>query len=108
MAEPIRAERVDWERPAGPARESEESRKEQTGTDVKCVCAYCGDSMVREKLPRFNRGFGIGLLILGILLSFFALFVGLPLVAIGAYMGVASRAVWVCQACAAVVDRNDH
>jgi len=107
MAEPV-VEQADLERAGGPEDESAESRHEQTVSEVKCACAHCGNLMVRDKLPRFSRGLGIGLLVLGILSSFFALLIGLPLVAVGAYMGVASRAVWICPACAAVVDRNDH
>jgi hypothetical protein len=74
--------------------------------EVKCVCVHCGHPMMREKLAQFNRAFGIAILVLGILLSFFVLFVGLPLVVIGAYMGIASRAVWTCLSCGAVVDRH--
>ncbi len=70
-------------------------------------CVYCGDGMVREELPRFNRGFGMVILILGLLLSvFMLLLLGLPMVVIGAYMVIASRSVWACPACRAVVDRN--
>jgi len=74
---------------------------------IKCI--YCGDYMVRDRLPRFNRTFGIGLLVLGLVISaFMALVIGLPLVAIGAYMGSATRHVWVCPACAAMVDRDGN
>jgi hypothetical protein len=108
MAEPV-VEQADLERAGDPEEESAESRDTSSAvTEVRCACAYCGNPMVRYKLPRFSRGLGIGLLVVGILSSFFTLFVGLPLVAIGAYMGVASRAVWVCPACNVVVDRNDH
>jgi len=74
---------------------------------IKCI--YCGDYMVRDRLPRFNRTFGIGLLVLGLVISaFMALVIGLPLVAIGAYMGSSTRHVWVCPACAAMVDRDGN
>jgi len=80
---------------------------EDTVPTVKCV--FCGDYMVRDRLPRFNRVFGIGLLVLGIVISaFVSLVVGLPLVAFGAYMGRANRSVWVCRLCAAMVDRNGN
>ena len=74
---------------------------------VKCV--YCGDFMVRDQLPRCNRVFGIGLLVLGIAVSaFMSLVIGLPLVVIGAYMGCATRPVWVCRLCTAMVDRDGN
>ena len=74
---------------------------------VKCI--YCGDYMVRDRLPRFNRTFAIGLLILGLVLSaIMSLGVGLPLVAFGAYMGRANRSVWVCRLCAAMADRDGN
>jgi ABC-type phosphate transport system permease subunit len=62
--------------------------------------------MAHNVLPRFNRGYGIVVLIVGILLAMFlSLLLGLPMVVIGAYMGAANRAVWTCRACGAVVDR---
>lgn len=71
---------------------------------AKCVC--CGEGMAREVLPRFNRGLGIILLLVGVLLSLFmSLVLGLPMVVIGAYLGLASRSVWTCWTCGAVVDR---
>lgn len=74
---------------------------------IKCI--YCGDFMVRDRLPRFNRTFGIGLLIVGLVSSAsLSLVVGLPLVAFGAYMGRANRSVWVCRLCAAMVDRDGN
>lgn len=74
---------------------------------VAVRCAHCGEDMVRDELPRFSRSFGIVVLAIGLLLSIFvSLLVGLPMVVIGAYMAVASRSVWNCQACGAVVDRN--
>ena len=107
MAEPM-VEQADLEHAESREREIETSRTPKAAVEVKCRCPYCGDSMVREKRPHFNRAFGIGLLVAGILLSIFMLFVGLPLVVIGAYMGIASRPVWVCAGCAAVVDRDDN
>ena len=85
--------------------EREGSLAEETAAKARCV--YCGDSMVRRELPKFNRAFGIVVLILGLMLSvFMLLLLGLPMVVIGAYMMVASRSVWACPACRAVVDRN--
>lgn len=79
----------------------------EKATAVKC--AHCDGGMVRDKLPRFNRGFGIAILIIGILLSSFALvLLGLPMVVIGAYMASTSRPVWTCQACGVVVDRHGN
>ena len=70
------------------------------------TCVYCGERMAHSVLPRFNRGYGITILIVGLLLSMFlSLLLGLPMVVIGAYMGAANRAVWTCRACGAVVDR---
>ena len=100
-------EEADLGRAESPEIVIETSGEQKAAVEVKCRCAHCGDLMVREKLPRFNRIFGIALLVVGIVLSLFMLFAGLPLVAIGAYMGVASRTVWVCRTCAAVVDRDD-
>ncbi len=69
-------------------------------------CVYCGEGMARDVLPRFSRGYGIAVLIAGLLLALFmSLLLGLPMVVIGAYMGAASRPVWICRACGAVVDR---
>ncbi len=85
--------------------EREGSVTEEAAANARCV--YCGDSMVRRELPKFNRGFGIVVLILGLMLSvFMLLLLGLPMLVIGAYMVVASRSVWACPACRAVVDRN--
>lgn len=70
-------------------------------------CVYCGEGMARDVLPRFSRGYGIMVLIVGLLLAMFmSLLLGLPMVVIGTYMSVANRAVWMCRACGAVVDRT--
>jgi hypothetical protein len=74
---------------------------------IKCV--YCGDVMVRDQVSRFNRTAGIGLLVLGLVISaLVSLVVGLPFVVIGAYLGSATRSVWVCRLCAAMVDRDGN
>lgn len=100
-----REEQADLERGETLERENEGPRGEKAAPAVMCV--YCGEGLVRGELPRFNRGFGIVILIMGLLLSTFALLlIGLPLVVIGAYMAVASRSVWTCQECGAVVDRH--
>lgn len=71
---------------------------------IKCV--YCGENMFCGVLPRFNRSFGIIILIVGVLLSFFmSPLYGLPMVVIGAYMGAASRSIWMCESCGTVVER---
>ena len=71
---------------------------------ARCVC--CGEGMAHEVLPRFSRGYGILVLIVGILLAMFvSLMLGVPMAVIGAYMGAANRNVWVCRACGTVVDR---
>ncbi|MHC4662683.1 MAG: hypothetical protein ACYS8W_13460 [Planctomycetota bacterium] len=78
--------------------------QEEAATAARCI--HCGEEMAHHMLPRFSRGFGIVVLIVGLVLSvFMSLLLGLPLVVIGAYLGVASRAVWMCQACGALVDR---
>ncbi|MHC4199116.1 MAG: hypothetical protein ACYSU0_03930 [Planctomycetota bacterium] len=85
-------------------RSSEAWRGEELAAPARCV--YCGGGMAHNVLPRFNRGYGIVVLIVGILLAMFlSLLLGLPMVVIGAYMGAANRAVWTCRACGAVVDR---
>ena len=69
-------------------------------------CVHCGGGMMDRNLARFNRGFGIAFLILGILLSLFlSMPIGLPVVLVGAYLGCASRTVWMCRDCGAIVDR---
>ncbi len=104
VAEPWE-EQDDLEPEEGRARKSETSPRDRGPAAVKC--AYCGERMARDRLPRFNRGFGIVVLILGLVLSIFMLpLLGLPLVVIGAYLAVASRSVWACGECGAVVDRN--
>ena len=95
---------LDVERDVRLGRESEASRGEELAAAARCV--YCGEGMARDTLPRFSRGYGVVILIVGILLSMFvSLLLGLPMVIIGAYMGAANRAVWTCRACGAVVDR---
>jgi hypothetical protein len=75
-----------------------------SAVSVKCVC--CGDLMRRDDVPRFNRGFGVVLVIAGVLGAFFlSLFAGLPLVVFGAYMIGAYKNVWKCQTCGAAVER---
>ncbi len=74
---------------------------------VSARCAYCGEGMGHDVLPRFSRGYGILVLTAGLGLSLFmSLLLGLPMVVIGAYMGAASRPVWMCRGCRAVVDRT--
>jgi len=107
MAEPM-VEEADLEHAEGGEREIGTSRTSKAAVEVKGRCPYCGDAMVRGKRPHFNRAFGISLLVVGVLISLFMLFVGLPLVVIVAYMGIAARPVWVCAGCAAVVDRDDN
>ncbi len=85
-------------------RGNEASHAEELTAQARCVC--CGEGMAHGVLPRFSRGYGITILIVGLLLSLFmSLLLGLPMVMIGAYMGAANRAVWMCPACGAVVDR---
>jgi ABC-type phosphate transport system permease subunit len=85
-------------------RSNESWHGEELAASARCV--YCGEGMAHNVLPRFNRGYGIVVLIVGLLLSMFlSLLLGLPMVVIGAYMGAANRAVWTCRACGAVVDR---
>ncbi len=104
MEEPMEA-LADFGSDEDAEREREISQTEKVGATARCV--YCGDNMVRGELPKFSRGFGIVVLILGLMLSIFMLlFLGLPMVVIGAYMVVASRSVWTCPGCRAVVDRN--
>ncbi len=103
IEEPM-AEPADAERDESLEREDETLHGKKATAVARCV--YCGEDMVRDALPRFNRGFGIVVLIIGLLLSIFmSPLLGLPMVVIGAYMGVASRSVWTCEACGAVVDR---
>ncbi|TET32575.1 MAG: hypothetical protein E3J72_19455 [Planctomycetota bacterium] len=85
-------------------RENETLPQEEAAGAARCV--HCGEGMAQYVLPRFNRSFGIVVLIVGIVLSIFmSLLLGLPLVVIGAYLGIVSRAVWMCRACGAVVER---
>ena len=94
-------EQADAERTGTPERENEPPPPRAV------TCVYCGEGMIRADLPRFNRGFGLVVLIMGLLLSAFALLLlGLPLVVIGAYMAVARRSTWTCQECGAMVDRH--
>ena len=80
-------------------------REEEIAPTARCV--YCGDSMVHGELPKFNRGIGIVIVVLGLLLSFFTLLLlGLPMVVIGVYMVTTARTVWTCPRCRAMVDRN--
>jgi hypothetical protein len=99
-----REEQADEELDETSERAPESSREERAAPAILCV--YCGESLVGGELPRFSRGFGIVVLLMGILLSVFVLLLGLPLVVIGAYMTLASRSVWICQECGAVVDRH--
>ena len=94
----------DAEKDVGLGREQVASRGEEPA--VAARCAYCGAGMASGVLPRFSRGYGITILIVGILLSILvSLLFGLPMVMIGAYMGVANRVVWTCRGCGVVVDR---
>jgi ABC-type phosphate transport system permease subunit len=69
-------------------------------------CLYCGEGMFSEVWPRFSRGFGIVVLIVGLLVSIFlSILLGLPVVVLGTYIWIASRNVWVCRECGSVVDR---
>ncbi|MHC5035822.1 MAG: hypothetical protein ACYTHM_00770 [Planctomycetota bacterium] len=69
-------------------------------------CLYCGEFMANEVWPRFSRGFGIVVLIVGLLISIFmSILLGLPVVVFGVYLWIASRNVWACRECGAVVDR---
>ena len=70
------------------------------------TCVYCGENMFPYVLPRFNRTFGIIILVVGLLLSLFmSPLLGLPIVVIGAYMAAASRSIWMCESCGTVVER---
>ena len=101
IAEPTR-ERIGAER--GDILEPENRTKEAFGL---ITCVYCDSDMVREELPKYNRVFAIAILVIGFLLSVFAmLLLGLPMMVIGAYMTVTSRSVWRCRACGVVVDRD--
>ncbi len=90
--------------------DTEEVPEPDSETEVPALvarCVYCGGDMVRAQLPKFNRGFGIVILVMGLLFSLFTLVVGMPIVVVGAYLSVASRSVWGCRACGALVDRNE-
>jgi hypothetical protein len=89
-----------------PAVEGESPTVVETRPPVTVKCLYCGDPMVHEVWPRFSRGFGIVVLIVGLLLSvFMSILLGLPVVVFGVYLWIASRNVWACRECGAVVDR---
>lgn len=78
------------------------------GETVTAKCSHCGGEMAREVRSRFSPGFGIAFLILGILFSLFvSLLLGLPMVVIGAYLAWASKHVWRCPECEALVDRAE-
>ncbi len=95
----------DASRDGSPGDDGESSAEEDLVATVKCV--YCSEGMARDVLPRFSRGYGIMVLILGLLLSMFmSILLGMPMVIIGAYMGAANRAVWSCRTCGAMVDRT--
>ena len=99
-----RHRREDEASPHGPDNDLDPTGHREGPAAARCV--YCGEGMARDVLPRFSRGYGILVLIVGLLLSLFmSLLLGLPMVVIGAYMGAASRPVWMCRACGAVVDR---
>ncbi len=101
-------EQLDVDRGEDLRRDNEASSEEgpALGMQSRARCVHCGEGMARDVLPRFSRGFGIAVLIVGLLLSMFmSLLLGLPMAVIGAYMGAANRAVWMCRACGAVVDR---
>ncbi len=98
------AKHADAEKDESLEGDGESSAGDELVSSVRCV--YCTEGMAREVLPRFSRGYGIMVLVLGLLLSMFmSLLLGMPMVIIGAYMGAANRAVWTCQTCGAVVDR---
>jgi len=104
IAEPTR-EQVDVRKDEALEPESKTSHGKKASDAIRCV--YCDDGMVRDELPRYNRVFGIAILIIGCLLSLFSLLLlGLPMAVIGAYMAVTSRSVWMCRACGVVADRN--
>ncbi len=100
------------EEQAGVEIEESVERENETSSGSKAAgaaarCVHCFGGMVYDKLPRFSRGFGMLVLILGLLLSFLmSLLLGLPMVVIGAYMTGASRAVWRCPNCGALADRS--
>ena len=68
-------------------------------------CAHCGGEMAPQVMSRFNPGFGIAILVMGLVFSLFVPVFGLPIVVIGAYIGWASRTVWSCAECGAMIDR---
>lgn len=95
-------EEADVERDRTADQENEASQEAIAA--LKCV--YCGEDMSCRVLPRFNRSFGVIILIVGVLLSLFmSPLYGLPIVVIGAYMGAASRSIWMCESCGTVVER---
>jgi hypothetical protein len=99
------AKRPDAGKDDGLEGDGESSAGEELVSSVRCV--YCSEGMARDMLPRFSRGYGILVLVLGLLLSMFmSVLLGLPMVIIGAYMGAANRPVWSCRTCGAVVDRT--
>ncbi|MHC4251924.1 MAG: hypothetical protein ACYS9X_22620 [Planctomycetota bacterium] len=99
------AKKSDAERDGSLGDEEASSVEGELVATVRCV--YCSEGMARDVLPRFSRGYGIVVLILGLLLTMFiSLLLGLPMVIIGAYMGAANRPVWSCRTCGAVVDRT--
>ena len=78
------------------------------GEMVTAKCAHCGGEMTQETVARYSRGFGIAILILGLLFCVFLpglLLLALPVVLIGAYLGWSSRSVWNCTSCGAMVER---
>ena len=99
------AKQTDVERDESLEGDGESSVGEELVASVRCL--YCTKGMGRDVLPRFSRGYGIMVLVLGLLLSMFmSVLLGLPMVIIGAYMGAANRPVWSCRTCGAVVDRT--
>jgi len=82
------------------------SHRERERERIVAKCAHCSGEMAAEVVSKFSPGVGIAILALGLLISLIAsLLFGLPIVLIGAYLGWASRSVWRCPECGAMVDR---
>lgn len=74
---------------------------------VTVRCTHCDGELLGKTLPKHSRGFGLLLIVLGILCFFLigGCVLALPFLLIGLYMYVASRKVLVCEQCGAMVER---
>lgn len=71
------------------------------------VCQHCSGEMKKKSKANHSQFMALLLLLFGLIASLtgVGLVIGIPMILIGLYMGVATKKIWMCKNCGSVIER---